>query len=90
MPDQGCCSTDVCRESRQSGSVGKLTLETILLPAVWAKLPVLLDDYVRCQMSAPWLAREVGKDGYKQTSSLTLAIFINSINLLTYRREQTV
>lgn len=46
MPDQGCCSMDVSRGSRQSGSKGKLTLETILLTAVWAKLPVFLDDRV--------------------------------------------
>ncbi len=59
MPDQGCCSTDVCRGSRQSGSKGKLTLETILLTAAWAKLPGLLDDHVGCQMPAPPLVREV-------------------------------
>lgn len=59
MPDQGCCSTDVCGASRQSGSTGKLTLETILLTAVWAKLPGLLDDHVRCQMPVPRLTREV-------------------------------
>lgn len=59
MPGQGCCSADVCRWSGQSGSKGKLTLETILLTAVWAKLPVLSDDRVGCQMLAPRLAREV-------------------------------
>lgn len=31
----------------------------ILLTAVWAKLPVLSDDRVGCQMLAPRLAREV-------------------------------
>lgn len=46
MPDQGCRSIDVCRGSRQSGSKGKLTLETILLTAVWANLPVFLDEHV--------------------------------------------
>ena len=39
MPDQGCCSMDV---SRQSGSKIKLTLETMLLTPASAKLPVLL------------------------------------------------
>lgn len=59
MPDQGCRSADVCGASRQAGSKGKLTLETILLTAAWAKLPVLLDDHVRCQTPALRLTGEV-------------------------------
>lgn len=66
MPDQGCCSTDVCRGKRQSGSKGKSTLETILLTAVWAKLPVLLDDHVGCQMPVPRQARDVESSTNKQ------------------------
>lgn len=58
MPNQGCHSMDVCRGSRQSGSKGKLTLKTIVLIAVQAKLQVFLDKHVGTRMSIPWLVRE--------------------------------
>lgn len=50
----------MCAEGADSQKAkGKLTLETILLTAPWAKLPVLSDDHVGCQMRAPRLARQV-------------------------------